>query len=337
MQVNNKNVITPKPETEEYNVRNFVYRRWRPFHPERLQRLIYDKFILQLEHQDEEEDEDESDDKRADDSHRERGIAYSHKKESDDESSEAFGNDAWEDEDGMNLSEVNTPLSTTPSKSGTETILTSPTSTKHHSNHDEICLDLDELHEDDLRAPSNEVILENKRKHPLLSRLFRSKGIFWLATRSGYSGMWSQAGAMLTLLSDRRWFCTYTPDELTTWCPDEELRKQVQCDIDRGGEWGDRRQEIVFIGEKLDVKGIEALLDDCLVNDEEWDMLQSFEKVLKTEIEVMRKSTERMEQAKEGIRGIFSDGFPNWPAHYPDEEPEDDEGEEEDHEGHHHH
>ncbi|KAL2017767.1 hypothetical protein VTK56DRAFT_1685 [Thermocarpiscus australiensis] len=60
-EVNGRNVLTPKPETEEYNVCNFVYSRRRPFHPRRLWELLYDKFILQMEHPEEDEDEEQED------------------------------------------------------------------------------------------------------------------------------------------------------------------------------------------------------------------------------------------------------------------------------------
>lgn len=337
-QVNNKNVVTPKPETEEYNVRNFVYRRYRPFHPERLQRLIFDKFILQLEHPDDQDDEDGSDERLIG---KESSRAYSSlARRIPDEIKEASENSDWEDQEDVGLDELNTSPSVGSVKSNTDTNMTSPISTKHLTTEENGEMDFEDTSQDDLIAPSNEVILKNKRTHPLLGRLFRSKGIFWLATRSGYSGMWSQAGAMLTLLSDRRWFCTYTPDELAAWCPDEELRRQIQRDVDAGKEWGDRRQEIVFIGEKLDIKGLEALLDECLVSDAEWEMLQPLERTVKKEDEVRRKATERMDEAKESISRMFKDGFPDWPAHYPDEEPEendDEEEEEEDHIGHHHH
>lgn len=330
--VNNKNTITPKPETEEYNVRNFVYRRCRPFHPERLQRLIHDKFILQLEHPDDTEDEGDSDQEQVEeDQHNMPSL----QKLRDHDTREGPEEEIRESDDDKSQDEASTTPSTESRRSSADTGMTSPTSTKKPHSDDNMELDLDR---DDLSAPSNVTILENKRTHPLLGRLFRSKGIFWLATRSGYSGMWSQAGAMLTLLSDRRWFCTYTSEELAAWCPDEELRKQVQRDIDRGEEWGDRRQEIVFIGEKLDVRGIEALLDECLVNDEEWEMLQPLERVIREEEEVRRQSAERSDQAKESIGLMFNDGFPDWPAHYPDEEAEEeDEDEDEDHDGHHHH
>lgn len=291
---------------------------------------------MQLEHPDDQGDEANSEDKSGGGEGNSAASASS--KEGAENSVELHENEAWEDEEDVDVAGYNTSPSAGSVPSSEDTSMTSPTSTKHLSSQVDTEMDLDDTSEDDLIAPSNDVILENKRRHPLLGRLFRSKGIFWLATRSGYSGMWSQAGAMLTLLSDRRWFCTYTPDELAAWCPDEELRKQIQSDIDCGKQWGDRRQEIAFIGEKLDVKGLEALLDECLVNDEEWEMLKPLERIIKEEEEIRRKAAERMNEAKGGISRIFKDGFPDWPAHYPDEEPEEEEEEEEqDHLGHHHH
>ena len=36
--------------------------------------------------------------------------------------------------------------------------------------------------------------------------------------------------------------------------------------------WGDRQQELVFIGQNLNQKVIQALLDECLLSDEEFEM-----------------------------------------------------------------
>ncbi|KAL2755493.1 hypothetical protein ACRALDRAFT_2027236 [Sodiomyces alcalophilus JCM 7366] len=241
-EVNGKKTVTPKPETEEYNVRNFVYSRQRPFDPRRLWALVYDKFILQFEQVDGEDDDTDVDD-------------------TDEE---------MEDED----------------------------------------LEDDQ---DPLEMPSNEVILANKRAHPLFSRLFRSKGEFFLSTRPHRAGEWSQAGAMLTLTGGRPWFCTLPAEEYTTG--DEQIDSLVRHDIESGGEWGDRRQEIVFIGENLDIAVLTETLDKCLLTDEEFEKWK----------DVMRNGPKDNEGRQKALQDVFEDGFPDW---------QEDDGE--DHDGHDH-
>lgn len=168
---------------------------------------------------------------------------------------------------------------------------------------------------DPLDMPENDVILANKRAHPTLSRLFRSKGEFLLATRPHRAGDWSQAGAMLTMTGGRPWFCTLPAEEYTTG--EEEVDKLVQHDIEKGGEWGDRRQELVFIGEKLDHASLETMLDACLLNDVEY---QDWQKVMRDES--IKSNAERVE----ALQDLFEDGFPDWGADEDDD----------DHEGHDH-
>ncbi|TLD04848.1 uncharacterized protein PgNI_10043 [Pyricularia grisea] len=258
-EVNGRKTITPKPETEEYNVRNFVYRRQRPFHPLRLYKLLFDKFILQLEHPEEGESEDEEDEE-----------------------------DEWEEENSDEEDQ------------GAE---------------DDVDMqdqqDQDPSTTDPLDAPSNEIILANKRASPLFARLFRSKGEFFLATRPHRAGEWSQAGAMLTMTGGRPWFATLPESEYLTGNAD--IDALVMHDLKSGGEWGDRRQELVFIGEKLNIPGLEKVLDECLLTDEEWKRWQK----------VMRSGVLSSQGKMERLARMFDDGFPDWP-------------EDEGHEGHGH-
>ncbi|KAF4434934.1 family inorganic phosphate transporter [Fusarium acutatum] len=289
-EVNGRNVLTPKPETEEYSVRSCIYSRHRPFHPRRLWALLYDKFILQLE-QPEDNDEEE---------------------EEEDEDLEMVDYPDAEDPAEAAVVDQDTSDSSSSPRSSHSTLESAPSpepASKKQKFDDSEMQDAD-----DLFTPSNEVILETKRKHPIFARLFRSKGEFFLATRPHRAGDWSQAGAMLTLTGGRPWFCTLPAEEYTTGDP--EVDGLVQHDIKKGGEWGDRRQELVFIGENLDHKALEKMLDECLLTDAE---LKKWEKVMRNE----KKSDE---EKREALEDLFDDGFPDWP--------EDDEHE--DHEGHDH-
>lgn len=122
--------------------------------------------------------------------------------------------------------------------------------------------DSDEVSENtnDLPPMDPKEILANKKACPHFRGLHRSKGVFWLATRPSQMGSWSTAGAMLTLGSEMPWFCTLPVDE---WMADEATLKSIKADFE--GEWGDRRQEIVMIGESLDTEELTKLLDGCLL------------------------------------------------------------------------
>jgi G3E family GTPase len=154
--------------------------------------------------------------------------------------------------------------------------------------------------EESLSPPTDEIILANKSGDRLFKRLFRSKGEFYLATRPHRAGDWSQAGAMLTLTGGRPWFCTLPEGEYLTGEPDVDAL--VIHDIEKGGEWGDRRQELVFIGEDLDINGLQTTLDKCLLDDEEWEEWQ----------EIMRNEEWDLTRKREELENVFEDGFPNW-------------------------
>ncbi|QRM45199.1 zinc metallochaperone GTPase ZigA [Rhizobium sp. BG4] len=90
----------------------------------------------------------------------------------------------------------------------------------------------------------------------------RSKGFFWLATRPHYVGEISQAGAIVRTGKMGLWW-TAVPKE--QWPRDPGFEKNIAPYLDP--VWGDRRQEIVFIGaDPMDEAEIRAALDACLVD-----------------------------------------------------------------------
>ena len=95
-------------------------------------------------------------------------------------------------------------------------------------------------------------------------KLLRSKGYFWLATRPDYAEQWSQAGGIAHYGYAGMFWKAVPRNE---WPQDEDYLKSI---LEKWQEpHGDRRQELVFIGQNIDQQGICQWLDECLVTDEE--------------------------------------------------------------------
>lgn len=92
--------------------------------------------------------------------------------------------------------------------------------------------------------------------------VIRAKGYFWLATRPEWVGELSQAGAQLRNEAMGFW-CASVPK--SQWPDDPEWRQHIDQIWDQ--RYGDRRQEIVFIGAGLDEAVLRRRLDDCLVSE----------------------------------------------------------------------
>lgn len=95
-------------------------------------------------------------------------------------------------------------------------------------------------------------------------KLLRSKGFFWLATRPDYAGQWSQAGGIARYGYAGMFWKAVPRNE---W-PQDQV--QVASIMEKWQEpYGDRRQELVFIGQELDRHALCQWLDECLLTDEE--------------------------------------------------------------------
>ncbi|MEJ8571020.1 zinc metallochaperone GTPase ZigA [Microbaculum marinum] len=94
--------------------------------------------------------------------------------------------------------------------------------------------------------------------------LIRAKGLFWLATRPAWVGDFSLAGAICRTEAAGYWWAAVPRDR---WPDHPDWRTRLE-DHWVGG-WGDRRQELVFIGHAMDEAAIRTALDDCLVGPED--------------------------------------------------------------------
>jgi G3E family GTPase len=95
----------------------------------------------------------------------------------------------------------------------------------------------------------------------------RSKGYFWLASRMDFAGSWSQAGGACRHGAAGLWWSAVDPQD---WPDDPEYRARIESK--RDGEFGDRRQEIVFIGIEMDRVHVTRMLDACLLSDAEMQL-----------------------------------------------------------------
>ncbi|WKA30208.1 zinc metallochaperone GTPase ZigA [Bradyrhizobium roseum] len=91
--------------------------------------------------------------------------------------------------------------------------------------------------------------------------VIRAKGHFWIATRPQWLGELSQAGAIVRTEGLGFWWAN-VPSE--RWPDDPVWRKSLKKNWNE--LYGDRRQEIVFIGTDMDEDAIKARLDACLVS-----------------------------------------------------------------------
>ena len=99
-----------------------------------------------------------------------------------------------------------------------------------------------------------------------MTGVYRVKGYFWLATRMEFVGELSIAGKLAEIAPAGKWWAAVPKSQ---WpIDDEEAMKDI------GHHWqdpyGDRRQELVFIGTDIDKDGLTKRIHDCLLTDEEY-------------------------------------------------------------------
>ena len=91
------------------------------------------------------------------------------------------------------------------------------------------------------------------------SNIIRAKGLCYFSNDIDKCWLFEQAGRQKSLKDCGLWFATMEPDELA-----EMMERDRKLREDWTEEYGDRMQKIVFIGQHLDKKGIERMMDSCL-------------------------------------------------------------------------
>lgn len=94
-------------------------------------------------------------------------------------------------------------------------------------------------------------------------KLLRSKGHFWLASRPDLVGQWNQAGGIADYGFAGLFWKAIPKDQWPTNKDDLAAIEEHWLE-----PFGDRRQELVFIGQGLDKVAMTKALDECLLNEE---------------------------------------------------------------------
>lgn len=97
--------------------------------------------------------------------------------------------------------------------------------------------------------------------------IIRSKGLFWLASRPNQALVWGQAGGSLRADSAGVWWSSMPYERRTQFVSYLENREEIEGNWH--SEFGDRKNEIVFIGQEMNEQQIKSDLDACLVNEED--------------------------------------------------------------------
>jgi G3E family GTPase len=93
-----------------------------------------------------------------------------------------------------------------------------------------------------------------------LPGVIRAKGHFWIATRPDWVAEFSLAGALSSVKPLGTWWAAVPRER---W-PDHAAARNYMA-AHWAEPWGDRRQEIVFIGAGMDWAALKAKLDACLL------------------------------------------------------------------------
>mmetsp|Transcript_14301 Transcript_14301/g.44690 ORF Transcript_14301/g.44690 Transcript_14301/m.44690 type:complete len:547 (-) Transcript_14301:103-1743(-) len=230
------------PETEEYGIDSFVYKARTPFHPLKLMKFLDSHFMV-------------------------RFPDLVEVKEAPVDEFVAAVKEV-QPADGKSAGDKATAPKEKPKKSKKPK--------KSHPTEEELARTRKAAKEAELRERESDAKEKTARMRHSFGHILRSKGFVWLAGRDSQVGEWSQAGAVGQFNCGGGWMASLPPQ---FWPPPgSEEHGKVMKDF-QGPVLQDRRQCIVFIGQKLKQDAITHALDACLLTVE--DLLDKGEHVWK--------------------------------------------------------
>ncbi|GHE56230.1 GTP-binding protein [Roseivirga thermotolerans] len=105
------------------------------------------------------------------------------------------------------------------------------------------------------------------------ANIVRSKGLFWLASRPDEALTWSQAGGSLRADFAGVWWCSMPFEQRVRYEAFVENKARIEAGWNK--LYGDRKNELVIIGQNLDSEQINSELRNCLCTPDEIEAWQS--------------------------------------------------------------
>ena len=103
-----------------------------------------------------------------------------------------------------------------------------------------------------------------------LQNIIRSKGLFWLASRSQHAIVWNTAGSSIKVENAGVWWGSMSPSERKKYAAFVENKNHIEKDWD--SVFADRKIELVFIGQDLEKENMISNLNRCLLTEQEINM-----------------------------------------------------------------
>ena len=101
--------------------------------------------------------------------------------------------------------------------------------------------------------------------------IIRSKGLFWISSRPNQALSWGQAGGSLRADNAGTWWCTMPFSERIRYVEFVDNKDLIEASWD--ATFGDRKNELVIIGQDLDQEKISQALDECLATEKEMELI----------------------------------------------------------------
>jgi len=144
-------------------------------------------------------------------------------------------------------------------------------------------------------------VTKKKNRVEHMGELLRSKGFVWVASSNKIMGGWQQAGNVIRMEGEGLWMCE-NPALWKGTGTEELVLKDMRKESGEDWPFGDRRQELVFIGIKLSIDAIQNTLDSCLLTDEEMELgPEKWEETMGDSIKLfLEEDAEEFETDEEG-------------------------------------